>query len=75
MDTQLSLNSMPEVVLFPIKQWRDISESICYYIARYREDYGQCDVELNDAYLEYISLLHRAIKHPRYMAYMMANFT
>ena len=72
MDTQLSLSSMPEVVLFPIKQWRDICESVSHYMTRYREEYGQCCVELNNTYLEYISLLHRAVKHPRYIIHIMA---
>lgn len=57
---------MPEVVLYPVKQWGDIRESIAHYVTRYREECGQCCLELNDTYLECISLLHRAIKHPRY---------
>lgn len=63
-----SLNAMPTVQLTPIDSWRRGEESLRYYMSRFNEEgvtMVPLKLELSEDEIEYISSIHRALKHAR----------
>lgn len=55
-----------QVTLYPISNWSELRPSVTYFLTRFHELNSRgCQLDLSDNNLRYLTVVHRAIQHPR----------